>query len=140
TLARFLAEGFFLSHLKRMGQLYSDRREFFIEQFNNLLGDRFVLQVPEAGLHLVAWLRCKEDLPIVMQASAEMGIRPLPLSFFCIKAQLDPALIFGFAAWSRAQIREALIKFASLIKRRGAHNANSQPASSKVGFEKASAG
>ena len=119
TLARFLAEGFFLSHLKRMRQLYADRREFFIEQFNKLLGDRLILQVPEAGLHFVAWLRCKEDLRIVTQASAEMGIRPLPLSFFCIKAQLDPALIFGFAAWSRAQIGEALIKLASLIKRKG---------------------
>ena len=102
-----------------MRQLYADRREFFIEQFNKLLGDRLILQVPEAGLHFVAWLRCKEDLRIVTQASAEMGIRPLPLSFFCIKAQLDPALIFGFAAWSRAQIREALIKLASLIKRKG---------------------
>src|SRR6516162_981420 len=35
TLARFLTEGFFLSHIKRMRQLYSDRREFFIQQFNN---------------------------------------------------------------------------------------------------------
>src|SRR6266487_1850804 len=32
TLARFLTEGFFLSHIKRMRKLYSDRREFFIEQ------------------------------------------------------------------------------------------------------------
>mgnify|MGYP003694523419 CR=1 FL=1 len=34
TLARFLTEGYFLSHIKRMRKLYSDRREFFIEQFN----------------------------------------------------------------------------------------------------------
>src|SRR5256885_16710980 len=50
TLARFLTEGFFLSHIKRMRKLYSDRREFFIEQFNNLLSEHFVLQIPEAGL------------------------------------------------------------------------------------------
>src|SRR5207249_4504717 len=42
TLARFLTEGFFLSHIKRMRKLYSDRREFFIEQFNNLLSKYFV--------------------------------------------------------------------------------------------------
>src|SRR6266487_4708261 len=45
TLARFLTEGFFLSHIKRMRKLYSDRREFFIEQFNNLLGEHFTLQI-----------------------------------------------------------------------------------------------
>src|SRR5207248_4015795 len=36
TLARFLSEGFFLSHIKRMRKLYADRREFFIDQFNRL--------------------------------------------------------------------------------------------------------
>ena len=46
TLARFLAEGFFLSHIKRMRKLYSDRREFFIELFNDLLSEHFILQIP----------------------------------------------------------------------------------------------
>jgi GntR family transcriptional regulator / MocR family aminotransferase len=112
TLARFLTEGFFLSHIKRMRKLYSDRRDFFIEQFNNLLSDRFNLQIPEAGLHFVAWLRRKEDLDLVTRVAAETGITARPLSVFCIQAKLAPALIFGFAAWSRAQVREALVKFA----------------------------
>lgn len=116
TLARFLSEGFFLSHVKRMRKLYADRREFFIEQFNSVLGDRFKLQVPEAGLHFVAWLRQKEDLAEIIRVAAGIGIRPMPLSFLCIKAQLDPALAFGFAAWSRAQIREGLAKLAAALK------------------------
>jgi GntR family transcriptional regulator/MocR family aminotransferase len=117
TLARFLTEGFFLSHVRRMRKLYSDRRDFFIEQFNNLLGDRFNLQIPEAGLHFVAWLRREADFPLARRVAAEIGIKPL--SFFCIQAELAPALLFGFAAWSRAQIREALVKFAASLKRNG---------------------
>src|ERR1051326_6125497 len=62
TLARFLAEGYFLSHIKRMRKLYSDRREFFIEEFNKLLGQYFELQIPETGLLFVAWLRRGEEL------------------------------------------------------------------------------
>ena len=116
TLARFLTEGFFLSHIKRMRKLYSDRREFFIEQFNNLLSEHFVLQIPEAGLHLVAWLRRKPDLPWITRVCAEIGIRPSPLSSCFMKADLEPALTFGFAAWSRAQIREGLVKFAAALK------------------------
>ena len=116
TLARFLTEGYFLSHIKRMRKLYSDRRDFFIEQFNKLLSDYFVLEVPEAGLHFVAWLRRKTDLPLVTRVCAEIGIRPSPLSSCFMKAELDPALTFGFAAWSRAQIREGLIKLASALK------------------------
>jgi GntR family transcriptional regulator/MocR family aminotransferase len=115
TLARFLTEGFFLSHVKRMRNLYSDRREFFIEQFNHLLGERFILQPPDAGLHFVAWLRRKTDLPLIMRVCAEIGLKPMPLASFCMKAELDPALTFGFAAWSRAQIREGLLKLASSL-------------------------
>ena len=118
TLARFLTEGYFLSHIKRMRKLYSDRRDFFIEEFNRLLKKHFVLQIPEAGLHFVAWLRRKNDLPVITRVCAEIGIRPSPLSSCFMKAELNPALTFGFAAWSRAQIREGLIKFASALDAR----------------------
>ncbi len=115
TLARFLTEGFFLSHIKRMRKLYSDRREFFIEQFNNLLSKYFVLEIPEAGLHFVAWLRQKEHLPLITRVCTEIGIRPSPLSSCFMKAEPEAALTFGFAAWSRAQIREGLSKFAAAL-------------------------
>jgi GntR family transcriptional regulator/MocR family aminotransferase len=116
TLARFITEGFFLSHIKRMRKLYSERRDYFIEQFHNLLSDRFTLQTHEAGLNFVAWLKREQDFPRVMRATQEIGVRPVPLSTFCIKAKLKPAFLFGFAAWSRAQIRESLLKLASSLK------------------------
>jgi GntR family transcriptional regulator / MocR family aminotransferase len=115
TLARFLTEGFFLSHIKRMRKLYSDRREFFIEQFNKVLSKYFILEVPEAGLHFVAWLRQKEKMPLITRICTEIGIRPSPLSSCFMKADPQPALTFGFAAWSRAQIREGLSKFAATL-------------------------
>src|SRR5947207_5321344 len=80
TLARFMTEGYFLSHIKRMRKLYADRREFFIHQFDSLLSKHFRLQIPEAGLHFVAWLRRKNDLPLIMRVCQEIGIRPTPLS------------------------------------------------------------
>jgi GntR family transcriptional regulator/MocR family aminotransferase len=116
TLARFITEGFFLSHVKRMRKLYAERREFFIKEFNKLLSDRFILQIPEAGLAFVAWLRCETDLARVANACAEIGIKPSPLSFYCIQAKLKPAFVFGFAAWTPAQIRESLLRLASALK------------------------
>ena len=118
TLARFLAEGYFLSHIKRMRKLYSERREFFIEEFNKLLGKHFKLEIPDAGLHFVAWLRRKSDLPAIMIACSEIGIRPTPLSSCFINAELNPALTFGFAAWTSSQIREGLGKFAASLDSR----------------------
>src|SRR5256714_5187631 len=118
TLARFLTEGFFLSHIKRMRKLYSDRRDFFIEQFTNLLSDYFILEVPEAGLHFVPWVRQKEQMPLITRVCTDIGIRPSPLSSCFLKVAPKPALTFGFAAWSRAQIREGLGKFAATLNSR----------------------
>jgi GntR family transcriptional regulator / MocR family aminotransferase len=116
TLARFINEGFFLSHLKRMRKLYAERREFFLNEFNKLLSDRFTLQIPEAGLNFVAWLRCETDLAKIMRVCTEIGIKPSPLSFYCIEAKLKPAFVFGFAAWTPAQIRESLLRLASALR------------------------
>ena len=116
TLARFITEGFFLSHVKRMRKLYAERREFFIKEFNKLLSDRFILQIPEAGLNFVAWLRCDADFARVARVRAEIGIKPTPLSFYCIQAKLKPAFVFGFAAWTPAQIRESLLRLASALR------------------------
>ena len=115
TLARFLTEGFFLTHIKRMRKLYSDRRDFFIEQFNKLLSNYFILEIPEAGLHFVAWVRQKEQMPVITRVCTDIGIRPSPLSSCFMKVEPKPALTFGFAAWSRAQIREGLGKFAAAL-------------------------
>jgi GntR family transcriptional regulator/MocR family aminotransferase len=116
TLALFINEGFFLSHIKRMRKLYAERREFFMKEFNKLLGDRFTLQIPEAGLNFVAWLRSETDFARVARVCADVGIKPSPLSFYCIEAKLKPAFVFGFAAWTPAQIRESLVRLAAALR------------------------
>ena len=118
TLARFITEGFYLSHVRRMRKIYAERREFFVEQFEKLLGDRFKLQVSDAGLHAVAWFRSEKDAALVQRAAPTLGVKISPLSFFCIEAKLPPALLLGFAAWSPAQIKEGLSRLAGVFNRR----------------------
>ena len=87
-----------------------------MKEFNKLLGDRFTLQIPEAGLNFVAWLRCETDFARVARVCTDIGIKPSPLSFYCIEAKLKPAFVFGFAAWTPAQIRESLLRLASGLR------------------------
>jgi GntR family transcriptional regulator/MocR family aminotransferase len=115
TLARFIAEGFYLSHVRRMRKIYSERREVFIEQFNKLLGDRFRLEIADSGLHALAWFRAQTDVPIIQRAGPGLGVKISFLSSFCIAAKLPPALLLGFAAWSPAQIREGLARLARVF-------------------------
>ncbi len=102
-----------------MRKIYSERRDFFIKQFNELLGDRFTLQVPEAGLNVVAWLKREEDFPMIRRVILDIGVKLSVLSFFCIEAKLKPAFVFGFAAWTSTQIRESIVKLASALRDSG---------------------
>jgi len=77
------------------------------------------LQVPEAGLNIVAWLKREEDFEMIKRITSDIGVRPSALSFFCIQAKLKPAFVFGFAAWTPTQIRESLTKLASAVSNRG---------------------
>lgn len=116
TLARFINEGFFLSHIRRMRKIYAERRDFFVKQFDELLGNRFTLQVPEGGLNVVAWLKREEDFPMISRVIETIEVKPSPLSFYCIQAKLKPAFLFGFAAWTPAQIRQSLLALASALR------------------------
>jgi DNA-binding transcriptional MocR family regulator len=53
---------------------------------------------------------------MITRVCAEVNIRPTPVSSCYMKAELNPALTFGFAAWTRAQIREGLRKFAAALE------------------------
>jgi GntR family transcriptional regulator / MocR family aminotransferase len=119
TLARFITEGYYLSHVRRMRKIYSERREVFMEQFNKLLGDRFSLQIADAGLHALAWFRSEKDLALLQRVAPTLGVKISPLSFFCIEAKLPPALVLGFAAWSPTQIREGLGRLARALAKSG---------------------
>jgi DNA-binding transcriptional MocR family regulator len=99
-----------------MRKLNAARREFFMKEFNKVLGDRFTLQIPEAGLNFVARLRCETDFVRVARVCTDIGIKPSPLSFYCIEANLKPAFVFGFVAWTPAQIRQSLLRLTSALR------------------------
>jgi len=56
---------------------------------------------------------------MIRRITFDIGVRPSALSFFCIQAKLKPAFVFGFAAWTPAQIRESLVKLASALGKAG---------------------
>jgi GntR family transcriptional regulator/MocR family aminotransferase len=127
TLARFITEGFYLSHVRRMRKVYSERRELFIELFHKYLGDRFTLDIADAGLHGVAWFRSERDFAAIERARPTLGVKISPLSFFCIEAKLPPALVLGFAAWSPAQIKEGLVRLARVLEKEPAPRKSRSP-------------
>ena len=95
ALADFMAEGHFARHVRKMRGLYRERRNALIE----------ALTVPEAGMHLVAWLPEGMSAQGVAQQASAHGLHILPLSPSSLRPLQYDGLLFGFASASPEELR-----------------------------------
>lgn len=56
-LARFLSEGHFFKHLKKMRTLYQARRMMVLNALNKVFPDHFNYELADGGMHIVAFLK-----------------------------------------------------------------------------------
>ncbi|MGO8948836.1 MAG: PLP-dependent aminotransferase family protein [Ktedonobacterales bacterium] len=116
ALSDFLAEGHFARHLRRMRRLYVERRETLIDELQRTLGDILDIAVPEAGMHLVAWLPPGDDDRTVAVQAAACGLEVAAISRFSLQPKERGGLILGYSGASRAELRAAVRKLATVIR------------------------
>ena len=105
ALADFIAEGHFARHLRKMRVLYAERRNTLIEALTRALGDILDVAVPEAGMHLVAWLPEGMSAQVVARQASAHGLRIPPISQFSSQPLQRDGLLFGFASSSPDELR-----------------------------------
>ncbi len=97
ALADFINEGHFTAHLRKMRIAYAERCNALSDELRKQAGDILEVSVPEAGMHLIAWLpggMCDRRL---CESLWQAGIDALPLSMYCLKPFSRGGLILGFA-------------------------------------------
>jgi GntR family transcriptional regulator / MocR family aminotransferase len=96
VVARFMAEGHFARHLKRMRGLYRSRRAALATALAAAFGDRLRLELQSGGMHLLA--RPAADAPDteLVRLAESHGLAPAPLSAHAIEADLGPGLMLSF--------------------------------------------
>jgi GntR family transcriptional regulator / MocR family aminotransferase len=121
VLADFLDEGHFSRHVRRMRVVYAERQAAMVAAASEHLSPWVDVQPSSAGMHLVGWVR--ETLTsrgLTDQALAEValdsGIVTTPLSSYRLPvtprrvaspSHAGEALLFGYAGYSIANIRDA---------------------------------
>lgn len=116
ALADFIAEGHFVRHLRKMRGLYRERRNALREALTQELGDMFDVTVPEAGMHLVAWLPEGMSAQGVAQQASAYGLHTLPLSLFSLRSLQRDGLLFGFASASPEELRAGVKTLALALR------------------------
>jgi GntR family transcriptional regulator/MocR family aminotransferase len=112
ALTDFITEGHFGRHLRRMRQLYRERRSALV---NTLSEELRVLGDP-AGLHLTALLPEGTDDRRIAEEAARHGVWAMPLSACYLGAETRQGLVLGFGGVAEPEIREGARRLHAAIK------------------------
>lgn len=115
TLRRFLAEGLFARHLRRMNNLYRRKQQALTEALVRALPGARV-SGSQAGLHFLLTVPGRSEEALV-RAAAAAGIRVRGLSEYARAAAVPPAtVVLGFAGLRQEEIAAAAAALAAAWK------------------------
>jgi GntR family transcriptional regulator/MocR family aminotransferase len=108
TLAAFIREGHMGRHVRRMRDLYAERRALIEAGLDGPLS-RWLERVPgSAGLHVAAYLRRPTDDLILSKWLRTLGIHCEALGAYTVGPTGAPGLAFGYGAIATERIGEGL--------------------------------
>lgn len=117
VLARFIREGHYARHIRRMRMVYAARRSVLIEAVQRRLGGQVAIQGGDAGLHLVLRLPASVDDDLLARKALEAGVMTRPLSLYTLQRPVQArGLVLGYGAVSEPEIRSSFGKLARVIE------------------------
>jgi GntR family transcriptional regulator/MocR family aminotransferase len=110
VLARFIDEGGFALHLRKMRAVYRTRHEILTRALVRHFADHLEVVPSAAGLHVTALARSASagDIGAVVRRASDAGVAVHNLSGFAIAKAAPPGLVLGYGAIPAAQIEEGL--------------------------------
>lgn len=116
TLADFIRNGAFATHLRRMRNLYSKRKRYFADECRQMLGDWLDLPRSDGGLQMVATLKIDADDKDLLDAALKRSVRFMPLSTLYHHTPPRQGMVLGYAASDEAQIRHGLRQLEAVLQ------------------------
>jgi GntR family transcriptional regulator/MocR family aminotransferase len=95
--ARFIMEGHFTTHLRKMRKIYHERQQALIQSCQQHLKDKLTVLPTDAGLHTIATLAKGYNEQAISERSAEIGLPLTPISRFCLEPAQQSGLVIGFS-------------------------------------------
>ena len=108
VLARFIEEGHFGRHIRRVRVLCQERQEALLDAARRELGGLLTIKPMQCGMHLVGRFPRNVDDRCVCEKANLSGVVAHPLSQYCMGKKIERGLLLGFAAFTEREIRKAV--------------------------------
>jgi GntR family transcriptional regulator / MocR family aminotransferase len=96
AIAEFITDGHLARHIRRMRDLYAERRHALVGALQTVCGDRASVDEGKTGMHLLLRLPPGSDDVALARQAAEAGLGVVPLSIWAIEADCSPGLMLSF--------------------------------------------
>jgi GntR family transcriptional regulator / MocR family aminotransferase len=115
VVTEFMQEGHFAGHLRRMRVLYREQRDALASALVRRLGDDLTVDVPDQGMHLVAYMRKGVSDTAIERSAREAGVIVRATSRMYLKAPPRSGLMLGFSGYPRRTIEAGIARLAQAI-------------------------
>lgn len=112
ALAKFMLDGYFAKHLRRMHKEYAARRAKLLEHLEGPLSPWFTPHAPAAGIHMVAHLKLPQDEQVLIARAAAVSVGLYGISAMYGAQPPAPGILFGYGGISVADIQAGMEKLA----------------------------
>lgn len=119
VLCDFIAEGHFARHVRRMREIYAERRGALLEAARERLAGALAITGVDAGLQTAAWLTAGHDAIQVEARAAERDVNVTALGRYAHGRTHPQGLHLGFAAVDVTEIRRGVRELASVLEQFG---------------------
>jgi GntR family transcriptional regulator/MocR family aminotransferase len=114
-VARFMTEGHFASHVRKMRKLYAQRQAHLLCAVERRLGDWLTATPTDTGMEVIARLAPGLSGRAVSKAAAERGLEVMPISSLARETSVDDRVTLGFSAFTTEQIDEGIGRLRSVL-------------------------
>ena len=117
AIAELLEDGELSRHVRRARRTYLERRDVLVELLQRTFGDRLAFEPPAGGTAL--WARAAPDIAVDAWAARALdrGVVFQTARYFAFDGRARPFVRLGFAQLEPTELREAVKRMASALKK-----------------------
>ncbi|EJC62249.1 MULTISPECIES: MocR-like pyridoxine biosynthesis transcription factor PdxR [Alcaligenes] len=116
TLARFMEDGHYNSHIRAMRKLYTGRREIMLEAIEQHLQGIVRAARPEGGLQIPCFLEPGWSEEHTLRRALSAGVQLPGLSRLYIGEEKQQGWLLGYASLTAYEIESAMLRLANALR------------------------
>ena len=115
VLARFIAEGHYASHVRRVRKACYERKSALAAAIAAYLPGKMVVHPSDSGIHMVCWLADGLTGKEVEMKASQLGMGIQSFERYCQRPMAREGILLGFANHSPEVLQEGIRRLASVI-------------------------